>query len=247
MQSPKQIYIAKNLHIHPHYSISLIEITQIVNSCAQCNIPHKVYGTNQSYLNDFIIVINCSTQEWSDALNTVHSEIFQIPFHEEEFMMNSKRNNYQINAGFCSQSFSSYTFSKISEPKMLSITKNPFIIKSMEFLTKVIDILYYHRQNDLIHNLFNNQERNEIFSNKISILNRIEGLTIATYKSHDLLHYHIDNNNCRVEGYNYVIGVSKCDFTTRRVFIGYGKKVCNDYFLRLYRYVFFQISAFSFL
>ena len=236
----KQIYVAKDLHKTPHYTINCDDIHILEAICSYCDVQCYIYTNNKSYIQNqnYLTVINSNTLFWTDTIELIYQQlqrnniiydVFQN-FHDNKHF-DMKRNNYQVSAGYSVQSFTQISRQEVAKPRLLKLSHNLLICKSMETMTKICDIL--HELEYIDEPLFYDMDRNAMFANLISKKNRLEGFTIARQnKNMNLLGYHIDKNNCRMKSYNSTIGVVSLHGDERVVYLGYGKKVCHDYILR---------------
>ena len=236
----KQIYVAKDLHETPHYTIKCDDIHILKAICSYCDVSCHIYMNNKSYIQNYnyLTVINSNTVFWTNKIeliyqqlqtNNVINDLLQS-FYDNKHI-DTKRNNYQIYAGYSVQSFTQISRHKmVAKPRLLRLSYNFLICELMETMTKICDIL--HELEYIEEPLFHDKDRNAMFANLISKKNILEGFTIAQNKNMNLLEYHIDKNNCKMKSYNHTIGVVRLDKDKRVVYLGYGKKVCHDYILR---------------
>ena len=237
MLGAKQIYFVKNLHIHPHYTISNQKLDSLINQSKNLGIIFQMYHLHQSYVNDFLIVINPNTPQWCNkVMECYHSMNFKGlgVYMNKKVVGNKKRNVAQVSFGYSSQSYTKYTASSISKPQLLVNTRNDIIVHSMEVLSNICKVLKYHGY--IGDEVFNDRERNKEFSFKISKDNIIEGCTFSNQSEKDVLLKHTDSKNCTSIDYNGVICVSNVVGKNRMLLLGYGKHVNKKYMYRLQRY-----------
>lgn len=234
----KQIYFVRNLHVHNHYSVHLKNFYLFIQKSKQSPQIHEIkyYSSFKSYSNDFITILNSKTQQWNNNINMVYNDlnISQLISEFEDIMkFNEKRNNIQASFGFSSQSYTTYKETGVPKPRLLKQTKHKRIIKGMEILSHLCICL---KTSCLIEgNVYNNAHRNFHFSSTISSRNLFEGFSIIIQEGHNKLKGHIDQNNCRSNGYNGVIGASfipNCS-NRRYVLLGYSKNVAYHYMKRV--------------
>lgn len=234
----KQIYFLKNLHITPHYTISTDQVNTFKEKCIYQKMKVQHYQCGMSHFNDFLIIINYNTRHWSSEVNDLFKNI-QFDVLQNMFLTEKRdknRNNYQKSFGFCNQSFTAYTKKNISQPKLYTNTLEPIIIETMELLTAILNKL--KKLGYISKDEFDSSYRNKIFAQQMSLVNCIEGLTVASNDISHKLKDHVDTKNCAQTNYNGVIGVCLIQNQNRRtVLLGYGKKVCYDYMLRRSRCV----------
>jgi hypothetical protein len=235
----KQIYFVKDLHIHNHFSIKSDNLFALVNKLCTEKKMRRVhfYSSYKSYKNEFILIINGGSSEWTDDIEDLHNELNLvhtarvINLHDND--VDPKRNNIQRSYGFSSQSYSTYKETSVPKPRLLKGTNNSVLVEKMDCLSKLIVLL---KDKKLIkQNVFSDPIRNSLFSNLISPDNVLEGMSICLQECDECLVSHTDSNNCKSSEYNGVLGVSTISCNTRIIILGYGKNVAIKYCQRLWK------------
>jgi len=237
----KQTYFLKNLHVHSHSSISSDDIVAFVKDSRMNKIIYELnfYSNYKSYMNDFIVIINYGTKEWTHEIDEYSGKIgySNLPKLLETYNAKrdaKKRDNTQKSFGFSSQSYTTYIESSTPKPRLLKGTLDAPIISLMESLSCLF--LMLSQKNIFGKENFNNQKRNLHFSKTISSVNIFEGFTICLQNFEDCLGHHIDQNNCRSTEYSGVFGASAIlEGKKRTVILGCGKNVALKYFEKLNR------------
>ena len=238
----KQIYFVKNLHLHSHYSISSDNVFDFIQKSRNSTTIHelKFYSSYKSYRNDFIVLLNFGTKEWTQDINELHARIpySSLPNVLEQYKTkrDDKRNNFQKSFGYSSQSYTRYSLQNcLPKPRLLKGTLDSSIIDLMESLSLLFLLL--RNKQILDKEIFDNQRRNLQFSKLISSVNVFEGFTICLQHFDNCLGHHVDEKNCRTQDYSGVFGASSViEGKQRIVVIGYGKNVALKYCEKLNSY-----------
>jgi hypothetical protein len=152
----------------------------------------------------------------------------------------SNRGNVQVNMGFTGINYDNdprYKNTGVQRPALTQHTAEKHFLQQLTALSSVI----LHLTNNTV---FNDEHRNNIFSNMItnnSIIssnnnNIIEGYTASYTNKNIMIKGHVDSMNDTVNGYDSVICCNKHirygGQITRVSHLAYGKKCCSDYFKR---------------
>lgn len=233
----KQIYFVKDLHVHKHYSIPFKNLSKFLEDSQTSNYLKEIYfySSHMSYMNDFIVVINHNTTMWSKNISLLHDNL-NLPslvhiLTQHKSKIDPKRNTVQQSFGYSSQSYTTYKETSLPKPRLLKGSQNSQIVNAMENLSDMLKFL--KKENILDANIFNNALRNNKFSQSISFKNIFEGITLCLQSSSESLGSHIDQNNCKDNKYNGVLGVSLIKGRDRIVILGYGKNVARCYMNKL--------------
>jgi hypothetical protein len=239
----RQLYAMKDLHGHPHYSISPYDLPLFRKHCSlilDSDSALVEYSASLSHDADpFLKVWNEGTpefQEFAGLFNCLElrSSLLNILFSTAKpGTVNDSRNNLQASFGVSSLNTRRNVSGGIHEAKPQMNTGTE---KIASYLVAMSDIARALKL-DFVDILSSKSEKShlDMFARTIDLENLFPGCTIGFYRDlHQLLTIHTDNLNCTREGHNVQLVASKtfvgAEGTKQRVFFAaYGRSCCQQY------------------
>ena len=240
-----QLYLAKGLHRHPHFSIKANLKHEFISHLKSQCIDFVEYFRNRSYTTgDFLCVWNKGTPEF-DELDDLFNDLALS--HSSQFLFEplsldktlNKRKNNQVSVGYSGMNQKSDSASGIHEAKPQKNDPN-----TQRFSTQFVGMSRIARRLKLecceILDSETNAARQDAFAKAIHEENMWEGMTVGAYTDvvDKLLLIHVDDGNATQPGYDAQLVASSAFYdsaskTHKRVFVAvYGREACYHYMIR---------------
>ena len=235
-----QLYVAKELHLHPHYSIAPTDLDLFRSHCFQVledEHDYIEYTADQSYLTgSFLQIWNGGSPEFRRVAQfffNMDLEKKMYPMFDDPRPIKNARNNTQINGGFTGVSQKKNPGSGVHEakPQLLQHTEDfADHMAEMSNLARELKL-------DFVETLENavNDDLLNLFHRTIHDDSLFVGCTAGLYTNHlQYLLMHVDSQNAKQDGHNVQMVASAIflghDTQTKRVFFAvYGRECCNNY------------------
>jgi len=240
-----QLYQAKGLHRHPHFSIKAILKHEFISQLKSQCIEFVEYFRNRSYVTgDFLRVWNKGTAEFDEiddlfnSLELIHSSEFLFEPSSLEKTLN-KRNNNQVSVGYSGMNQKSDSAVGIHEAKPQKNDQNTErFVTQFVAMSRIARLLKFECCD--VFDAETNATRQDAFAKRIHEENMWEGMTVGAYTDvfDKLLLIHLDEGNATQPGYDTQLVASMAFYDSvteshKRVFVAvYGREACYHYLIR---------------